>query len=452
MRVEKFVVTPLNLPSRISVQDGGFSIDAFHRITPTLLLCLAIVLALTAYPSTAAPERFATIDAFFSGELTEHRLPGAVALIVHDDKVIYLKAFGERDPTTHAPMRVDTLFRLYSMSKPIATVAALQLVEDGRLRLDDPVAKYIPEFANIQVYAPPFVAGAPKDLEQKAQPAQRAPTILDLIRHTSGLTYGQGGPANWRDYQATNLMPETWQKIDVLSALTNAEVARRAASVPLAFEPGTQWAYGRSTDVLGRVIEVTSGEPLDEYLARRLFKPLGMKDTVFNLSPQQLMRAAQPGPPQPGGDIIHFTDLSRRRTFFAAGAGLVGTAGDYAHFCRMLLSGGKVGKARILNRDTVARMMSDQLGALADHPSFNLGASYTFGLGGFVRRAKDPKQPYANIGEFGWWGGGGTAFWVDPSTRLCGVLLTQQPDESRYYSEKFRELAYGAIERRSKAK
>ncbi|MEQ1864813.1 MAG: serine hydrolase domain-containing protein [Micropepsaceae bacterium] len=422
-----------------------------RRLTPLTAAICTLVLGLAIEPANAAPnkapmsDRLSAIDAFFEDEVSNHRLPGAVALVVRDDKVIYLKAFGERDPAAHEPMRVDTLFRLYSMSKPIATVAALQLVEDGRLHLDDPVAKYIPEFASVQVYAPPFVPGGPKELEQKLLPAKHAPTIHDLVRHTSGLTYGQGGPANWRDYQATNLIPETWQKTDILIALTNAEVARRAASVPLAFEPGTQWAYGRSTDVLGRVIEVASGKPLDEYLADGLFKPLGMKDTVFNLSPQQLKRAAQPGPAQPGADIVHFTDLSRRRTFFAAGAGLVGTAGDYARFCRVLLNGGALGKTRVLGQQTVALMMSDQIGTLADHPGFNLDKSYTFGLGGFVRRARDPKRPYANVGEFGWWGGGGTAFWVDPSTRLCGVLLTQQPDESRYYSEKFRALVYQTI-------
>ena len=261
-----------------------------RRLKPLTAAICTLVLGLAIEPANAAPnkapmsDRLSAIDAFFEDEVSNHRLPGAVALVVRDDKVIYLKAFGERDPAAHEPMRVDTLFRLYSMSKPIATVAALQLVEDGRLHLDDPVAKYIPEFASVQVYAPPFVPGGPKELEQKLLPAKHAPTIHDLVRHTSGLTYGQGGPANWRDYQATNLIPETWQKTDILIALTNAEVARRAASVPLAFEPGTQWAYGRSTDVLGRVIEVASGKPLDEYLADGLFKPLGMKDTVFNLS------------------------------------------------------------------------------------------------------------------------------------------------------------------------
>ncbi len=412
-----------------------------------LLLCFLTAACVQKQAETGIPTaRFTAVDTFFQDEVRNHRLPGAVALVVRDDAVVYLRAFGERDPSTHAPMQVDDLFRLYSMTKSITTVAALQLVEDGRLRLTDPVSVYIPEFARARVYEPPFVPGRPTDLMQRTVPAKRAPTILDLIRHTSGLTYGQGGPANWRDYQAANLIPETWQKVDGVIALTNEEVARRAAGVPLAFEPGTQWAYGRSTDVLGRVIEVASGQPLDEYLASRLFKPLGMKDTVFNLSPEQLKRAAQPGPPQPGAAPVTFTDLARRRTFFAGGAALVGTADDYARFCRMLLNGGELDGVPVLSKTTVASMTSDQLGPLADHPSFNLSKSYTFGLGGFVRRAKDPDHPYANIREFGWWGGGGTAFWIDPSARLCGVLLTQQPDESRIYSEKFRALVYDAVE------
>lgn len=412
----------------------------------SLLGPVAVATTMSLAAAEAAPSNsFTAIDAFFQTEVREQRLPGAVALVVHNDAVVYLNAFGERDPVTHAPMRADDLFRLYSMSKPMTTVAALQLVDQGRLRLTDPVAKYIPEFASVRVYTPPFTPDGPKDLEQKPAPVEHPSTILDLMRHTSGLTYGQAGPANWRDYQAKNLIPETWQKTDALIALTNAEVARRAARVPLAFEPGTQWMYGRSTDVLGRVVEAVSGEPLDEYLARHLFNPLGMRDTVFNLSPRQLKRAVQPSPPKPGADPVYYTDLSRRRAFFAGGAGLVGTAGDYARFCRTLLNGGKLGRVRILKRETVAAMMADQIGPLADQPSFNLHKSYTFGLGGFVRRANDPDHPYANVGEFGWWGGGGTAFWIDPSTRICGVLLTQQPDESRYYSEKFRALVYQAI-------
>lgn len=406
---------------------------------------LVFIFFATVAGSSAKPGNFESIDSFLADEVRAGRLPGAVALVVRDGAVVYLKAFGRRDPAKRAPMREDDIFRLYSMTKPIATVAALQLIEEGRLRLTDPISAYIPEFRHVRVYEPAYVPGGSDDIRQKPVAIRSTLTIMDLLRHTSGLTYGQGGPANARDYKAAGLVPEIWLKVDPLLGLTNEDVAKRIASLPLAFEPGTQWAYGRSIDVLGRVIEVASGMTLDAYLQRKIFKPLGMKDTGFNVKPAQRKRVVKPGRLQPKAVRTYLTDLSKRRRFLSAGGGLVGTAGDYARFCQMLLDDGEHQGTRLLTPQSIAMMTSDQLGRLADRPSFNLNASYTFGLGVFVRRAKDPKHFYANVGEFGWWGGGGTAFWADPGTRICGVLLTQQPDEDRFYSERFRKLVYEAI-------
>jgi CubicO group peptidase (beta-lactamase class C family) len=184
--------------------------------------------------------------------------------------------------------------------------------------------------------------------------------------------------------------------------------------------------------------------PLDVYFDKRIFAPLGMSQTGFNVPGDDQSRVVQPGKPQAGATPTFLTDLSRHRQFLSGGGGLVGGI-DYGIFCGMLLGGGTFEGTRVLGAKSVALVTSDQIGTLADHPSFNLGPSYTFGLGVFVRRAKDPAHPYANVGEFGWWGGAGTAFWGDPKARICGVLLTQQPDESRYYVEKFRALVYDAL-------
>ncbi len=393
-----------------------------------------------AHPSGHSDERLTRIDHFVQNEVDAGRLPGAVALVIRKGEVIYAKGFGFRDPVARTPLRTDGIFRLYSMTKPITSVAVMILVENGLLRLSDPISDHLPEFADLTVYEPVAPPWSRDPIEQTAVPVKRAPTVWDLLRHASGLTYGQGGSNNQRDYIAAGVINADWTKgleRDSLQGLSMEEASKRMASIPLAFPPGTRWAYGRSTDVLGRLIEVVSGLTLEAFFEERIFRPLAMPDTGFNLSGAQQSRVVESG--------TKLIDLTKRRSFLSGGGGLAGTAQDYGRFCQMMLNGGNLDGATILSPKSISMMTSDQIGALADEPSFNLGPSYSFGLGVFVREALGPSPVYGSPGEYGWWGGGGTAFWADPEEELCGIWLTQQPDEPRYYSRTFRALVYQAL-------
>lgn len=363
-----------------------------------------------------AQSSFENIGRYFAEETESGRLSGAVLTITGTDATLYQKAFGLRVPGSDEAMGEDALFRLYSMTKPITTVAVLQLMEEGKFRLSDPISTYLPEFS--------------------AQ--DNVPTIWDLLRHTSGLTYGQGGPEVTAAYKEKDLLLSVWVKGDPQKSLTNEDVSQRLAASPLAFKPGEKWAYGRSTDVLGRLVEVISEQSLEDYLQAHILGPLDMRDTTFH--PQSRANLAEPPiNPKTGKPHNLFTE---DRTFEAGGEGLYGTSDDYAAFCRMLLNEG----GDILSSKSIAMMTTDQLGPLAHKPDFNLGPSYSFGFNVFVRTALGPSPIPGSKGEFGWWGSGGTAFWVDPEAEFCAIMMTQQPDESRHYSRAFRALVYGSME------
>lgn len=365
-------------------------------------------------------------------------IPGAVVLVARDGQVAYFEAFGFRHKaagTDGAPMTTDAIFRIYSMTKPIASVAAMMLVEDGRILLSDPVSKHLPELKGMKVgVQKPGPDGKPV-LELVA--ARREMTVQDLLRHTSGLPYGSHGPSLvGRAYLAANVLD-----LD----LSNAEMIARLASLPLMHQPGAVWEYGISTDVLGALIERVSGEPLGDFLARRLLKPLGMNDTGFHVQPEKHGRIAEPFANDPGsGWRIQLLPVTAPPRFHGAGGGMVSTAADYLRFATMLLNGGALDGARILSRKTVEYMTSDHLEPIprADDDS---GPAYGFGLGFAVRaRAGAHDQP-GSIGDFYWAGYASTFFWVDPQERLIALFMVQAPGVDYDFAALMRTVVYGAI-------
>jgi CubicO group peptidase (beta-lactamase class C family) len=397
---------------------------------------------LFAQACSAEPDVASTAPAvteFLDTEIREQRLRGAVAMVVGDRRILYGRAFGHRDNAAADPMQRDDLFRLYSMTKPITATAALILVDEGRLDLDAPIDLYLPEFASPRAYQEPSATGA-----RAAAPAQRAPTVRELLIHTAGFTYGQGGAENESDYRAAGLLPEIWSARNRMLGRTNADVSHALSEIPLAFEPGTAWAYGRSTDVLGRIVEVVSGQSLEAFMRARIFDPLQMRDTSFNVPAANLARVAEPSTLTAEGEPnVHMSDLSLEQTFQSGGGGLVGTADDYARFCQMLLNGGELGGVRILSERAVEQMFTDQLGALAGHPGFGFNERYGFTFAGFVRSVETTNGERS---EIGWWGAGGTAFWCDRTAKLCGILMIQQADEARRFSDRFHDLARDAFD------
>src|ERR1700688_2027153 len=299
-------------------------------------------------------EKLARVGGYIRNEIATGKIPGAIMLIQQHGQPVYFENFGVRDTATQLPMTADTIFRLYSMSKPITSVAAMMLVEDGKLRLDDPVSKYIPAFANAKVgLEKPGENGRPA---LALEPLNRPITIEDLLRHTSGLTYGFYGDSEVRRLYA---------QADLFNSdMTNAEFAERIAKLPLEEQPGTLWDYGHSADVLGRVIEVISGQSLFQFEKQRLLDPLGMTETAFYVADAtKRSLIAEPMPEDRAiSPVTVVTDPMMLRRWESGGGGMVGTIGDYARFAQMLLNGGTMGGKRYLKSETIALMTSDHIG------------------------------------------------------------------------------------------
>jgi len=390
-----------------------------------------------------SPERLAKVSAWMKSEVDKKKVPGAVLLIARQGKVAHFEAVGVQDPATGAPMAKDSIFRIYSMTKPIATVAAMALAEEGRLLLEAPVAAFIPAFKDMKVAAekPNPAGGAPiVDLV----PATRAMTVQDLMRHTSGLTYGFfGDSAAKRAYRVA--------KISFEGDTSAADFANAIAAMPLGFQPGSTWDYSYSTDVLGRVVEVLEGDkPLGAVLEQRIFRPLGMKDTAFYVAdPTKQKRLAEPFPDDRAIGIgINFNDPRIAGKAESGGGGLTGTAMDYARFLQMLLNGGALDGKRILGPATVAYMASDHLGTAIARGSLYLpGAGYGFGLGFAVRTAAGESAYNATAGDLYWGGAGGTYFWLDPKQEMFVVFMMQSPKNRVPYRSILRNMVYAAIEK-----
>lgn len=424
----------------------------------TLLLGACLLLAPSVLPTHAAElpearpeqvglsaERLERITRLFEADTASQRLPGAVIAIMRDGKIAYHRAFGMRDLAEAAPMTESAIFRIYSMTKPVTAVAVLLLVEEGRLRLSDPVSRYIPAFKGQRVMTERVDAAGRRT--RVTVPAEREVTVADLLRHTAGITYGAGGSEAERLYAQDGLGLNIGGKDNQIThTLTDMQVAERIGKLPLMFQPGASWEYGRGIDVAAAVVEAVSGQRIDRFFEERIFRPLGMTDTAFNLPPEKLGRVAQPSADPDTGQTAALTDLTVPRTYMGGGEGLLSTARDYLRFAQMLLNGGELDGVRLLGRKTVDLMASDHIGpALATGPNYAPGPGYGFGLSVAVRTAPGMSAIPGSVGEFNWGGAAGTAFWVDPEERLVALLLMQAPGQRLHYRFAFRGLVYQAI-------
>jgi len=363
-------------------------------------------------------------------------------LIARKGKLVYASALGVRDPKGADPMRTDTIFRIYSMTKPMVSVAAMILVEDGALQLTDPVSKWLPAFKDMKV----STSGGDVAV-------QRAMTVHDLLRHTAGLAYGeltQNAAVKDALAQAGLFKPGV---IDFdIRDMTGAEQVERLARIPLLYQPGTTWEYSLASDVLGRVVEAASRTRLGDFLSERVYKPLRMTDTAFWVAAAKLGRVAEPFDKDPiAGTAIKLIDVAKQPENDSGGAGGLATAGDYLRFAQMLANGGVLDGQRVLSRTTVKLMTADHLGSrlpLATTPGGAvLGAStYTFGLGFAVRPSDGIAPVPGSAGDFNWGGYAGTSFWVDPKEHLAAVFMVQSAGALRvYHRTLFRQLVYQAI-------
>ena len=373
-------------------------------------------------------------------DIAAKKMPGAVLLIARHGKVAYFESMGKLDSTGDAQMRNDAIFRIYSMSKPITTVAAMMLVEDGRLRLEDPISMYLPEFANPVVgVEKPGPDGKPV---LETVPARRPISVQDLMRHTSGITYGFFGPG---------LVKKAYSDAGLFNGdMNNDEFSKRIATLPLAYQPGSTWDYSHSTDILGRVVEVVSGQSLLQFEQERILKPLGMNDTSFYvLDSAKQKRIAEPFANDRNiGVNVDVSEPRTGRRQESGGGGMVSTARDYARFLQMLLNGGTLEGKRILGPQTVAFMTSDHSTAAAGitpGPLYLPGYGYGFGLGVAVRRSNGEAPVQGAAGEYNWGGAGGTYMWVDPRNDMFVVFMAQSPKQRVYLRSLVRNMVYSAV-------
>jgi len=420
-------------------------------------LCSAAILGAQGLP-IAAPElvgmsgqKLGRIGEVFKQEIDKGNMAGMVVLVARKGHLVYSTALGFQDKQAGKPMAKDTIFRIYSMTKPLVSVAAMMLVEDGKIELTDPVSKVLPAMKGLQVSVPKADAVFAK-MTYTLVPADREMTVQDLLRHTSGLAYGeitQNAPVKEAyakagvyktgiDYDARDLPP--------------SEEVERISKAPLAHQPGTVWEYSFASDVLGRVVEAASGKRLGEFLELRLFKALAMNDSGFWVPGDKLGRLAEPlSVDALSGKPNKLIDVAVVPENDSGGAGGVSTPGDYLRFAQMLLNGGQLDGARVLSRSTVALMTSDSLGTRIEAPvtpgELLLGTpGYTFGLGFAIRQGPGVAAVPGSAGEFMWAGYAGTYFWVDPKEQIVGVYMTQAPSPARaYYRRLLKQLVYAAI-------
>jgi CubicO group peptidase (beta-lactamase class C family) len=390
-------------------------------------------------------ERLDRIGKVLRAKVDAGEIPGYVALVARHGKVAYYEAYGQQDPNTKAPMKRDSIFRIYSMTKPLTSVAAMMLVEEGRMKLSDPVSMYLPELADLKVATNAATAKDVASIETK--PATHPIRVVDLLMHTSGLTYGffKGVPGGSPVEQM--YLDGGENDLDI----TNAELVTRLSKLPLKYEPGTTWWYSRSSDVLGRLIEVVSGMTLGEFFQKRICAPLAMPDTAFQVQSSKATRLAQPFDADRNGIILPYTDPTKPVKFEAGGQGLTSTVMDYARFLHMMLNRGALDGTRLLGAKTVDLMTMDNIGQAIDHgPFFLPGQSHGFGLG-FAVRTPGPRAPAAlnsmdgSVGEYYWAGYAGTYFWVDPKEELVGVYMMQSVQHLLWYATTFKTLVEQAV-------
>jgi CubicO group peptidase (beta-lactamase class C family) len=394
-------------------------------------------------PAAPSPARLQRLSEFFENEVAAGKLAGAIVMIRQHGRPVYFRCFGVRDVATKQPMTPDTIFALHSMTKPITSLAAMMLIDDGRLALADPVSKFIPAFSDVRVGVETGTKDGNLDLERV--PPDRPVTIEDLLRHTSGISYDYiGGPWVMKVYSEARIFDGHFD---------NKEFAQRIARLPLARQPGTLWRYGHSTDVLGRVIEVVSGKTLHEFMQERILLPLGMTSTKFVLhGAAEWARMAEP---LPDDAILRLAEHERRAhtEWESGGGGLVSTITDYARFAQMLLNGGNLDGRQYLSRAAYELMTTDHIGpdsGVARDYFYFPGDGFGFGYGLGVRtdpgNAKPP--PPGSIGELKWDSGSGTYFGVDPKLDMVYLLMEQTQTERGRIVPAFKTLVYDAFEDR----
>ncbi|HZX82238.1 MAG TPA: serine hydrolase domain-containing protein [Reyranella sp.] len=373
-----------------------------------------------------------------------NELPGAVVLIARNGKLVMFDSFGFRDKEAKVAMTNDTIFRIASMTKPIVSVAAIMLMEEGKLTLADPVSRFIPAFADTKVAVGKKNGDGTVDYVQEAQ--TRPMTVQDLLRHTSGLTYGAVG---------ANKLKQSYLDLNVNDrSQTNAEMAEKLAKLSLVYQPGTTWEYSMSTDVLGRVVEVASGMPLDKFIEERITKPLKMGDTGFEVGADKKPRGARPMKEGPKNQVPSVPDVAEKFTWRSGGGGMVSTAADYARFLQMFANGGQLDGVRLISRKSIDLMTADALppdikmGAdmwrfEALEPSARMGQG--FGLGFAVRTDQGRNPLPGSPGDYYWGGAYGTYFWHDPRERMYVVFMMQSPAARLRYRYLLRDLVYQAL-------
>jgi len=380
---------------------------------------------------------------YLRDQIAQGKIPGAIVLIRQHGKTVYHEHFGVRDVATKLPMTDDTIFRLFSMTKPITSVVAMMMVEEGKLGLNDPIAKYIPSFADVKVGVEKKAEDGTKTLA--LVPPKRQPTILDLMRQTSGITYG---------FYGDDLVRKAYSKANIYAGdFNNAEFAERIARLPLHEDPGTLWEYGHSTDILGRIMEVVSKKSLFAIEKEKLFKPLGMNSTSFYVTDMQKKKLIAKPMPNDSDFRVGFesyADVAMK--WESGGGGMVSTLDDLARFSQMVLNGGKLSGKQYLSPKAFAMMTSDQVGpgsGVGRDFFYFPGDGFGYGLGFGVRtdpgNAKPP--PPGDLGELKWDGASGCYFVIDRKQDMFFMLLEQTPSERQKIQPAVKRLIYEAMEK-----
>jgi CubicO group peptidase (beta-lactamase class C family) len=380
------------------------------------------------------PDRLARIDSMVTRLVAEQRIPGAVVMLMLDGQVAYHKAFGYRDIATRAPLRRDDIFRIASQTKAITSLAAMMLWEEGKFALDDPVEKYLPEFAKPTM----LTKFNPADSSYTAKPAQRKMTVRQLFTHSAGLDYADIGSEEFRAIYAKAGLSALGREGDVL-----ADKIRVLAALPLKSEPGERFTYSLSVDVLGRLVEVWSGMPLDQFFRTRIFTPLGMRDSGFELPADRAGRlvtlhSETDGKLTPSHEPqgrSHPDFPIRKVTYFSGGGGTSGTTADYARFLQLFLNGGELDGVRLLGRKTVEMMLTNQIPRLQP----------PFGLGFALETSENDFRTPLTLGSFEWGGAFSTTYWADPKERLVALIYTNVLGSTAGLGDQFKVLVYSAL-------
>jgi CubicO group peptidase (beta-lactamase class C family) len=379
-----------------------------------------------------SPVRLQRMSDAFKRDIDKGTTPGVTMMVGRRGQIGWFEALGRQNPAGPAPMAHNTLFRIFSMTKPIVSIGIMMLLEDGYFLLNDPIAKYIPEFSEQKV-------GVESNGRLELVPLKRPITIQDLLRHTSGIAY---------EHTGNGLVQQLYQQSRVRSRkISNAEHAALVAGMPLICQPGTEWNYSRSTDVLGRLIEVVSGKTLASFLTERILAPLQMAETAFHTGPENADRLAEPFPVDPwSGEDVQLFNMLETPVMESGGGGLVSTTMDYARFCQMLLNGGVLDGVRIIGRKTLQLMASNHLDPSVKLESHLVPAGHSFGLG-FAVRTHEGMAPFAgSVGQFFWSGMAGTFFWIDRKEDLFAVFMSQGPGQREYFRSLVRSLVYAAVD------